>query len=164
MVFDQFPLKPFHLSLKNWLGKLICQLLRFCGSTIQNRVKSVPDNFLGARSFCGAENTSTWTCRPPRCGNTSGSSSSPSTTASPRAEQRYRSGARRPTTKFDLKTLKDNKNNAEFHHEIGFKYFISSFQNCDCSEGANNLLIICLFHSVFFFYNSSSLTSTNGLC
>ena len=28
--------------------------------------------------------------------------------------------ARRPTTKFDLKTLKDNKNNAEFHHEIAF--------------------------------------------
>ena len=78
----------------------------------------------GARSFCGAENTSTWTCRRPPCGNTSGSSSSPSTTASPRAEQRYRSGVRRPTTKFDLKTLKDNKNNAEFHHEIAFRYFI----------------------------------------
>ena len=31
---------------------------------------------------------------------------------------------RRPTRNFDLKTLKDNKNNAEFHHEIAFQYFI----------------------------------------
>ena len=107
--------------------------------------QSGPDIFPGARSFSGAANTSTWTCPPPRCGNTSGNSSSPSTTASPRAEQRYRSGARRPTTKFDLKTLKDNKNNAEFHHEIVFKYFISRL--FDCSEGAD---INCLFFFSFF--------------
>ena len=34
LFFDLFPLKPFHLSLKNWLGKLICQLLGFCGQTM----------------------------------------------------------------------------------------------------------------------------------
>ena len=34
------------------------------------------------------------------------------------------SSGQQPTTKFDLKTLKDNKNNAEFHHEIAFQYFI----------------------------------------
>ena len=88
--FYQFPLKPFHLSLKNWLGKLICQLERFCPP---RRVNSSQVNVLGARSSWGAGSTSTWTFRPPRCGNTSGNSSSRSTTVSPRAGPRYRSGS-----------------------------------------------------------------------
>ena len=56
--------------------------------------QSVTIFYEGARSFYGAENTSTWTFRPHRCGNTSGNSSSPSTTASPRGEPRYRSELR----------------------------------------------------------------------
>ena len=37
-----------------------------------------------------------------------------------RGKDTGQAGARRPTTKFDLKTLKDNKNNAEIHQEIAF--------------------------------------------